>query len=318
MENIQPPIPELTKKLSVVVPVYFNEESLPPLFEKLLRIEATLLEQKIETELIFVDDGSGDRSLEELLKIKQQRPPTKIIKLTRNFGAAHASKTGLQFVTGDCFLVLAADMQDPPELILEMMAKWLQGAKFIICQRTSRNDPPLSKLFAYIYYLLVRFFVIRDYPPRGYGMSLMDSALLGYMQRSGKNMNPPLFAYWLGFKPEVILYERAKRRLGKSRWTLAKRIKLFLDSLLGFSVAPIRFISLIGLVVSLASFGYGVLIVISALRGEREVRGFATLATLLAFLLGLVIIMLGVIGEYVWRIFDEINSRPEYVIDEIF
>ncbi|MGB9181533.1 MAG: glycosyltransferase family 2 protein [Pyrinomonadaceae bacterium] len=318
MENIQTSILEQTKKLSVVVPVYFNEESLPPLFEKLLSIEATLLKKNIETELIFVDDGSGDRSLEELLQIKQQRPDTKVIKLTRNFGAAHASKTGLQFVTGDCFLVLAADMQDPPELILEMIAKWLQGAKFIICQRTSRNDPPLSKLFAYIYYLLVRFFVIENYPPRGYGMALMDGALLSYMQRSGKNMNPPLFAYWLGFKPEIILYERVKRRFGKSRWTLAKRLKLFLDSLLGFSVAPIRFISLIGLAVSLVSFGYGVFIVISALRGETEVRGFATVVTLLAFLLGLVIIMLGVIGEYVWRIFDEINSRPEYVIDEIF
>lgn len=318
MENIQTSILEQTKKLSVVVPVYFNEGSLPPLFEKLSSIEATLLKKNIEMELIFVDDGSGDRSLEELLKIKQQRPSTKVIKLTRNFGAAHAGKTGLQFVTGDCFLVLAADMQDPPELILEMIAKWLQGAKFIICQRTGRNDPPLSKLFAYIYYLLVRFFVIENYPPRGYGMALMDGALLGYMQHSAKNMNPPLFAYWLGFKPEIILYERVQRRFGKSRWTLTKRIKLFLDSLLGFSVAPIRFISLIGLVVSLASFGYGVFIVVSALRGETEVRGFATVVTLLAFLLGLVIIMLGVIGEYVWRIFDEINSRPEYVIDEIF
>jgi glycosyltransferase involved in cell wall biosynthesis len=306
------------KKLSIVVPVYFNEQSLPELFESLLSIEGKLLEKNVETELIFVDDGSKDGSLRELLKIKQRRPSTKIVKLTRNFGAAHAGKAGLQFVTGDCFLTLAADLQDSPELVLDMVDKWLQGAKFIICKRTHRNDPPASKLFAYIYHRLIRLFVIENYPSRGYGMALMDGALLPYMQNSGKNINPPLFAYWLGFQPEVILYERKKRIHGKSRWTFSKRIKLFLDSLLGFSVVPIRVISLIGFLVSLISFGYGSVVFFSALRGQTVVLGFATIVTILSFLLGLVIIMLGIIGEYIWRIFDEINKRPESVIDEIY
>src|SRR5256885_3577696 len=152
------------KKISIVVPVYFNEQSLPQLFEALLAIENNLLERGVEMELIFVDDGSGDHSLKELLKIKQYRPSTKVIKLTRNFGAVHASKTGLQFVSGDCFMELAADLQDPPELIPKMVDKWLQGAKFVICKRTHRVDPPVSKLFAYIFYRLVRSFVIKEYP----------------------------------------------------------------------------------------------------------------------------------------------------------
>ncbi|OQW90624.1 MAG: glycosyl transferase, partial [Thiotrichaceae bacterium IS1] len=109
------------KKLSVVVPVFYNEESLLPLFEKLLQIEQQLQQKSIELELIFVDDGSGDKSLQKLLEIKKQREHTKVIKLSRNFGAVHASKTGFQFVTGDCFMILAADLQDPPELILEMV-----------------------------------------------------------------------------------------------------------------------------------------------------------------------------------------------------
>ena len=306
------------RKVSIIVPVYFNERSLPHLSDALLSIEATLLEKGVEMELIFVDDGSGDGSLSELFKIKQRMRGTKVIKLTRNFGAVHASKMGMQFVTGDCFVMLAADLQDPPELIPTMVDKWLEGAKFVICKRTHRADPPMSKLFAYVFYKLVRFFVIQDYPSRGFDLALMDRAMLPYMQSSSKNINPPLFAYWLGFQPEVILYERQKRVHGKSRWTFSKRMKLFLDSLLGFSVAPIRLISLIGFFVSLGSFGYGSLILVNAIRGKTVVLGFATIVTILSFLLGLIIIMLGVIGEYIWRIFDEVNKRPESVIDEIY
>jgi dolichol-phosphate mannosyltransferase len=318
MEIEQTHTADRTRTLSIVIPVYFNEHSLPHLFDELLSIEKKLLEKSVELELIFVDDGSKDGSLGELLKIKQRRESTRIIKLTRNFGAVHAGKQGLQFVTGDCFMVLAADLQDPPELILSMIDKWLNGAKFIICKRTYRDDPPASKLFAYIFYKLVRFFVMKDYPVLGYGIALMDRASLPYMQDSSKNINPPLLAYWLGFQPEVILYERQKRIHGKSRWTFSKRVKLFLDSLLGLSVLPIRLISLIGFLVSLLSFGYGTWISINALRGRTIVLGFATIVTILSFLLGLIIIMLGVIGEYVWRIFDEINKRPESVIDEIY
>src|SRR5687767_2005884 len=128
----------MTKKISIVVAVYFNEQSLSHLFDALLTIENDLVARDVEMELIFVDDGSGDDSLKELLKIKQRREGTKVIKLSRNFGAVQASKTGLQFVTGDCFLTLAADLQDPPALIPGMVDKWLNGAKFITCQRSQR------------------------------------------------------------------------------------------------------------------------------------------------------------------------------------
>ena len=123
------------KKLSVVIPVYYNEESLPVLFAELLETEKKLQNKNVELELIFVDDGSGDNSLHELLKIKQQHRNTKVIKLTRNFGVAHASKAGIQFVTGDCFLILAADLQDSPSLIIEMVDRWLNGTKFVVCTR---------------------------------------------------------------------------------------------------------------------------------------------------------------------------------------
>ncbi len=304
--------------VSVVVPVYFNEPSLPPLFEALLQVEAGLQERGLALELIFVDDGSRDRSLEALLDFKRRRPATKVVKLTRNFGAVHASKTGFRFVTGESFLILAADLQDPPELILEMADRWRQGAKFVVCVREDREDSAASVLFSRLYYRLIRLFVVRDYPPEGYDLALMSRELLPYLLESSRNANTALFAYWLGFEPVAIRYKRRKRLHGKSRWTFFKRVKFFLDSILGFSIVPIRLISLFGALVAFVSFLYGSVIAVNALRGIGSVPGFPTLVVILSFLLGLVIVMLGVIGEYLWRIFDEVSRKPEVVIDEVF
>ncbi len=306
------------KKLSLVIPVYYNEGSLQALAAELSKVEAKLQARDMELELIFVDDGSGDNSLKELLKIKQARNNTKVVKLARNFGAIHAVKTGFQFVTGDCFGMLAADLQDPPDLLLDMVDKWLAGSKFVICVRESREDPLVSKIFARSYYRLLRWTVAENYPSGGFDLALMDATMLPHLQNSGKNINVSLFAHWLGFQPEIIYYHRQERAAGKSRWTFSKKFTYLLDSILGFSVAPIRMISFTGCLVALLSFIYGLVVVVNTLINHTQVPGFTTLAALITFLLGLIIIMLGVIGEYLWRIFDEVNRRPEYVIDEIY
>jgi dolichol-phosphate mannosyltransferase len=223
----------------------------------------------------------------------------------------------MRFVTGDCFLVIAADLQDPPEMIVEMVERWQTGAKFVLGVRRSRPDRGLSRLFASIYYALLRGMVIQDYPRGGFDVALMDRAFLPYLLDSAKNVNTPLYAYWLGFEPSILHYDRRPRQHGRSRWTFAKRLKFFLDSLLGFSIVPIRAMSLFGILVALVSFGYGSVIGINALRGVRDTPGFAALAVIVTFLLGVVITMLGVIGEYLWRIFDEVSRRPEAVIDEV-
>ncbi|MBO0700204.1 MAG: glycosyltransferase family 2 protein, partial [Zavarzinella sp.] len=307
----------VAKKLSVVVPVYFNEGSLPRLFHELQDVERRLRDLGLELELIFVDDGSGDQSYAELVKIKAQRPATRVVKLSRNFGAVHASKTGLQFVSGDCFLILAADLQDPPALIVEMVRRWQAGAKFVTCVRETRSDPPLTTLFAKAYYRVLRAVVVPEYPDGGYDLAIMDRVMLPHLQASGKNINPNVFAFWLGFKPEAIPYQRRPRVHGKSRWTFRKKVKFFLDTLLGFSIVPLRMISLTGLVVSFLSLAFVVFVVVNGLLGRYDVPGFATLASIISFLLGLVICMLGVIGEYLWRIFDEVSRRPEAVIEEV-
>jgi len=308
----------MTKKISVVVPVYYNEKSLAILFNRLQTVEKELQEKQISLELIFVDDGSQDNSFDELMKIKSQCSDVKIIKLTRNFGAIHASKTGCRFVTGDAFVILAADLQDPPELILQMVDAWLKGSKFTIGVRATREDSFLTRGFATCYYFLLRLMVDKTYPKGGFDMALMDKTLLPYLVNSSKNIYTPLYLYWLGFKPTILHYDRPKRIHGKSMWTITKKIKTFLDALLGFSVIPIRLISLIGFFVALISFGYGLNIVIHALLGAFTIPGYATVVCLIAFLLGLIIMMLGVIGEYLWRIFSEVNHQPEVIIDEIY
>lgn len=308
----------MNKKLSIVIPVYFNAPSLEALHRELVVLEKELQSLQVDMELIFVDDGSKDDSLEKLLSIKTSDARVKVIKLTRNFGSVHAIKAGFGFVSGDCFTVLAADLQDPPELLVEMVKRWLAGSKFVICERISRDDPFLSKLFSGIYYKLLRAMVIKDFPEGGFDLALMDRDMLPHMINSAKNSYMALLAYWLGYEPYVIHYHRRTRAHGKSRWTFWKKFKVFLDVMLGFSVTPIRMISAIGVLVSMLSFSYGVFVVIMAVAAGNPVAGFPTIVALITFLLGLIILMLGVIGEYLWRIFDEMNLRPEAVIEKVY
>lgn len=308
----------MNNTISVVIPVYFNEDSLPKLFEELDLVEKELCKKQICLELIFIDDGSGDKSLDILLKFKKTRPETIIVKLTRNFGAVKAVKAGLKFVTGNAFSVLAADLQDPPNLILEMVDRWLSGSKFVICVRRTRDDPLVKKNLAKLYYKILRLFVIKDYPDGGFDLSMMDKTFLPHLINSSKSVFLPVLAYWIGYKPDTIYYHRAARKSGKSRWTLTKNLAAFFDVILGFSVTPLRMISTIGLIVASASFLYGATVVINSFFFEIPVEGYVTLVALITFLLGLIIVMLGLIGEYLWRIFNEIDKKPDSLIEEIW
>jgi glycosyltransferase involved in cell wall biosynthesis len=311
-----PSVPPRT--LSVVIPVYFNAESLPILFAELKEVEQKLRARGVGLELIFVNDGSGDNSLEELLKIKRERGATKIVSLARNFGSFAAVKVGFGFVTGDAFMLLTADLQDPPEQALAMADKWLEGQKFVVSVRASREDPATSRFFSWMYYRVVKWMVARDYPEGGYDLMLMDKVMLPYMTGAARNTNSLMYAHWLGFKPAILSYHRRARRHGRSRHTFLRKLKILTDTVCGFSAVPLRIMSLFGVIVALASFVYGIVIAFNALFGTVAVRGFASLAVLISFFSGLILIMLGTIGEYLWRVLDTVNNKPEAVIDETF
>ncbi len=305
-------------RVSVVVPVYQNADSLQALFDRLEQVEKELMQlHGTSLQLIFVNDGSTDASQSILLSLKRRRADCTVVRLSRNFGAVPATRAGFGFVEGDAFICIAADLQDPPEILLDMVPRWLAGSKFVIAVRASRDDPWPTRLGAGLYYRLLRALVVPGYPIGGFDAAIMDRELLAPMRDASKNTFTSLLAYWLGYEPDVVEYHRARREHGRSGWTFTKKLKSFFDVMLGFSAMPIRLMSGIGAFVAIASFAYGAWIAIGAMLGQIAVSGFATLAVLLTFLVGLVLMMLGLIGEYVWRIYDEVNRRPDAVIDEV-
>jgi dolichol-phosphate mannosyltransferase len=304
-------------KLSVVVPVYFNEASLPHLEASLLSLERDLAGDSVELELIFVNDGSLDKSLELLRGVQLRRPGTIVLNHLSNQGSMEAIKTGLKYVTGNCFTYLAADLQDPPELIVEMVREWSKGARFVVRTRASRQDPFLTKFFAWLNYRMVRLLIMPTYPEGGFDMAVMDKVFLPHLLRCGHNKNLAMFAWSLGIPAKILTYHRQEREYGKSMWTFRKKINYFIDSSVGFSVKPMRLATGIGFCIALGCFLYVGVVVVGKAFGFIDVPGFAALAALLGFLNGCAFIFMGLLGEYIWRIYREMDRHAEPIIEEI-
>jgi len=306
------------KTLSIVVPVYFNELNLPDTIPQLLALAESLPGYALE--LVFVDDGSQDRSVEILLDAQKQFPnQIKVVKLTRNFGAMAALQAGLTVATGDCVGVIAADLQDPPELFLEMTRHWEQGVKAIFAVRSNREESFLQKSFSNLYYALINRYAVPGYPPGGFDFFLVDHQIVEEMNKiREKNTNLMTLIFWLGYQTIMIPYTRRKRIKGESRWTLSKKMKLFIDTFVSFSYFPIRLFSLFGIIYAVLSFSYGAIIFISWLIYGAVVQGWVPMMIILTFTAGLQMTLLGILGEYLWRTLDETRGRPMFVIDMIY
>jgi glycosyltransferase involved in cell wall biosynthesis len=305
--------------VSIVIPVFNNAESLPFLFEKLHSLNVKLQELEVRIELIFVDDGSIDNSVDILRDFQHKTSHVKIVKLVKNYGAVNASRTGLKHVSGQAFSILAADLQDPPEIIFEMCKEWKNGSKFVVCERVSRADPFVSRIFSRLHYFIFRKFVFSSYPKGGFDIALMDKSMLATIISSVKSGSAPLLAFSLGYPPMILKYDRPARIHGKSSWTFSKKFNFFLDLIFSYSNRPLRLISGLGVLVSFSSFIFAAVVVFNAAFNNISVPGFAALAVLTSFLVGLILLMLGIIGEYIWRIYEQVNNRPstmiEYVIE---
>jgi len=306
------------KKFSIVVPVYGNEKNLPETIPRLLELKEKL--PNYELELIFVDDGSKDRSLEILLDFKNKNPELiKVIKLTRNFGAPAAGQAGLDIATGDCVGKINADLQDPPKLFIDMIKHWEKGVKAVFAVRKERKDPIFSRMLSSLFYSLLRRHALPNYPKGGFDFFLVDKKVVEEFKKiPEKNTNINALIFWLGYEYVTIPYTRDERKSGKSQWTLGKKIKYFIDTFVGFSYFPVRFISWIGMIVAIAAFGYGIYILYNWALGNIRVEGWTTTIIILLVTAGIQMIMIGVIGEYLWRTLDEIRKRPSYIIDDIF
>jgi dolichol-phosphate mannosyltransferase len=306
------------KVFSIIIPVYYNELNLPDTIPQLLNLTRELTNLRLE--LVFVNDGSGDRSLDILLDFQAGHPETiSVINLTRNFGSMAAIQAGFTVATGDCVGMISADLQDPPELFLDMLRHWQNGSKAIFAVRQDREESGLQKFFSNGYYSLIRRLAIKDYPNGGFDFFLVDRQVIEELNEIWeKNTNIMTLIYWLGHKPVLIPYIRRTRKKGKSRWTLTKKIKLFIDTFVAFSYFPIRALSLTGLLVAIGSFLYGMFILFYWLSYGIPVQGYVPIMLVITFTSGIQMTMLGVLGEYLWRTLDEVRRRPPFVIDEIY
>jgi polyisoprenyl-phosphate glycosyltransferase len=300
--------------LSVVVPVYWNSGTLPALLERLRAVGEEL--RPDELELLFVDDGSGDDSFELLRSEAERDARVRVLRLSRNFGSNAAILAGLTYATGDAVVVLAADLQDPPELIPELSRAWQDGAEVVVAARRSRSDPLLSRWAAGLFNRLFRRLVFRDFPPKGFDFLLMSRRVARVLVEMGER-NSYIFGqvFWVGFERAVIEYDRTARDEGSSRWTFAKRAKYFVDAFTAFSYLPIRAASLLGFVLALAGFAYAAVLIILRLTGAiSDAPGFAALAVLIVVAAGVQLIVVGMIGEYLWRVLEESRRRPAFIV----
>jgi glycosyltransferase involved in cell wall biosynthesis len=303
--------------ISFVIPVFRNEKAVTITYEKIVAMCQSAL-PGYDREFVFVDDGSDDGSLNELLAIRQRDATVRIVSFTRNFGQMAAILAGLKTATGDLVLHLSADLQDPVDLIPRLVQQFEAGNEVVVAYRENREDRLTSRLTSRLFYRIIRL-SLPEIPSGGFDYVLMARKVVdAFNSIEVRNRFFQGDVLWLGYKTSFIPYTRAKRTFGTSQYTFAKRLKNSLDAILDSSYLPIRFISLVGVITALSGFLYAIDIVYARVRHDIPATGLAPIMILVLVIGGLLMLMLGIIGEYVWRIYDEVKGKPNYVVRQIY
>jgi dolichol-phosphate mannosyltransferase len=303
--------------VSIIVPVYHNARSLPELLARFQALARRHPDDQFE--FLFVEDGSRDDSFAVLAGLAREEPRMRVVKLVRNFGSNSALLAGLEYARGDAVAAIAADLQDPPELIADMLGHWRAGRRVVLATRTSRDDPWLTRVLAEAFYALFRRLALPAMPEHGFDFFLIDrhvrDLVLELPERNAYLMGMLL---WLGFEPALVPYHRQARehRFGSSMWTLSRKLKYFADAFAAFSFAPLRLATLAGVLLGLAGFGYALAVVAGKLCGWSALEGWSSLMVVLLLVSGVQLCMLGVFGEYLWRNLEESRRRPRYLVEE--
>ena len=309
------PVP-IRPTLSIVVPCH-NEAAVLPAFH--VRIHAVMATVAAPFELVCVNDGSTDATLDVLLRLRAADPRVAVVNLSRNFGKEAALTAGLDHARGEAVVIIDADLQDPPELIVEMVARWREGFDVVYAQRRRRDgDTWLKRSSARGFYrVMARLGGVRLSIPRDVGdFRLMsrratDAVLL---LREHHRFMKGIFA-WIGFPSVAVHYDRSPRAAGMSSWSYWKLWNLALEGITSFSTAPLRLATYVGLAVALAALGYGVFLIADTLIGGVQVPGYPSLMSVVLFMGGLQLMTLGMLGEYVGRVFNETKRRPLYLVE---
>ncbi len=302
-------------KISIVIPVYYNSDTLEMLYEDM---KEKILPQLGDYEIVFVDDGSGDNSWEIMNKIRERDDRVVCTRLSKNFGEHAALLAGLSICTGDCAVTKQADLQEDSTLILDMYESWKRGNKVVLAIRESRDEGALKKFMAGMYYWIVRKMINKDMPQGGCDCYLVDRQVIECLEKmEEKNSSLTLQVMWLGFRSEKIYFHRLDRTVGKSRWTFAKKFKLVMDSMMSFTYLPVRFMSGCGIVFFIAAIIGMIMTIREKLTVGTPILGYASLMCVVLFSSGLILLMLGILGEYIWRTLDASRNRPPFIIDVV-
>lgn len=300
--------------LSIIVPVYRNEASLPALVEALERLgDAVQTRFRMALEVVFVVDDSPDRSFDLLeRRLPEAAFRSRLILHSRNFGSFAAIRTGMGAATGDYFGVLAADLQEPPELMLAFLEKLAPGAfDVVVGCRESRDDPLLSRLASGLFWRMYRALVIPDMPAKGVDVFACNRTFRDHLLRLEEAHSSLVgLLFWLGFRRAEVPYRRLARVHGRSAWTIGKKITYLLDSVFSFTDLPVRVLTVVGALGVAVSLVYGTVIVLLKWMGQFEVPGYAATMITVMFFGGINILGLGIVGSYAWRGYENTKRRP--------
>jgi dolichol-phosphate mannosyltransferase len=302
--------------ISVIIPFYNEEENLPYLIQELNTYFANFKKKKIE--VIFVDDGSTDASIQKIVNSKRTSYKSKILKLSKNFGSHSAIKAGVTQANGEYIVMISADLQDPISIIGKLYQKCIEGYEIVIGQRTITKDKIVTKLFSKLYSSLMRKYVIKTYPANGFDIIMFSKKIKNLLNTNlESNSNIALQILCYGFNQYFIEYNKNARMFGKTKWSVKRKIKLLIDSFISFSFAPIRFVTVMGIIFSIGGFIWLLYIIIRTLLIGDLPQGWPALVSLLLIGFGITNISLGIVAEYLWRTLDASRKRPVFVIDQI-
>lgn len=303
------------KLVSIVIPVFNNARSLEIVLSNIVRELNNFPE--LQREIIFVNDGSQDNSLEIIKTIKQTDPTVKHISFTKNYGQVPAIVAGLKHCKGDAAIIRSADLQDPFNMISDFIRGWQEGNPVVIGYRDQNKDSLDQRIPSRLFYkIMIR--LNPQMPIGGYDHCLLDrKAIEGLGQFKDKHRFLQGDILSMGFPTKLIPYTREKNQITSKKRAVSKRIKYFIDGILNTTFIPIRLMSYVGLIFASIGIVYSIVIVIARFTNNVPFEGWAPIMIMLLIIGGLIMLMLGVIGEYLWRIYDEIKGRPEYIIEEM-
>ena len=305
------------KKISILIPCYNEEKSLPLLYPELVKLMNG--NPGYEWELMFVNDGSADGTLRVLKQLRHQDQRVNYVDLSRNFGKENAMLAGFDHVTGDCMVIIDADLQHPPPLIPEMIKWWEEGYDDVYAKRKSRGKESwLRKRLSLEFYRILqrssRFEVLKNVGD----FRLLDRCCINALKslRESERYTKGMYS-WIGFKKKEIEFEQADRVAGESSWNYRQLFSFAIDGITSFTTAPLRISTVVGFIVSMCAFLYMIYVFFKAVLFGEPVQGYPTLVILILFLGGIQLLSLGIIGEYIGRIYNETKNRPDYIVREI-